>query len=163
MKRKEFIIVSIVMLVLGTSMHFAHHLPFFNHFLGYIFPVNESVWEHMKMIFYPALLTALYLLITRKDAGQISGPIAAGMAGLPFAQALFYGYWIFTGHSLLWLDIVCYVIEIIFVMWLGKKLNECGCVKKLWPLFAVLAVEMIIMLGYLTYHAPDMILFEVEE
>lgn len=163
MKRKEFVILSIVMLILGTSMHFAHHLPFFNHFLGYIFPVNESVWEHMKMIFYPALLTALYLLFTRKDAGLISGPIAAGILGLPFAQALFYLYWIFTGHSLLALDIVCYIIEIAAVMWLGKWINERGFLKKYWPLFAVFAAGMLILLGVLTYHVPDMIFFDIEE
>jgi len=162
MKKKEFIIVSIVMLVLGTSMHFAHHLPFFNHFLGYIFPVNECVWEHMKMIFYPALLTALYMWITRKDISLISGPIAAGILGLPIAQAFFYGYWIFLGHSNLVIDIICYIIEIFLVMWIGNKLNERGVLKKLWPLFAVLAAGMIILLGYLTYNVPDMIFFEQE-
>lgn len=151
------------MLVLGTSMHFAHHLPFFNHFLGYIFPVNESVWEHMKMIFYPALLTAIYLWVTRKDVGLISGPVAAGMLGLPIAQGFFYGYWIFTGHSNLAIDIVCYIIEVFLVMLIGNKLNERGWLKKYWPLFAVFAIGMIVLLGYLTYHAPDMIFFDIEE
>lgn len=163
MQRKEFIFVSLIMLVLGTSMHFVHHLPFFNHFMGYIFPVNESVWEHMKMIFYPALLTAVYLFISRKDAGLISGPIAAGILGLPFAQMLFYSYWIFTGHSLLALDIICYIIEIAAVMWVGKWLNQRGCLRKYWPLFAVLAAGMLVLLGFLTYHVPDMIFFDIEE
>ena len=55
LSRKESIWIPIVLIVLGTSMHFVHHLPGFNHFWGYIFPVSESVMAHMKMIFYPML------------------------------------------------------------------------------------------------------------
>lgn len=47
MTRKETIIATILLIIFGTSMHFVHHVPFFNHFLGYIFPVTESVMAHM--------------------------------------------------------------------------------------------------------------------
>lgn len=50
------------MVFLGAGMHFVHHVPFFNHFLGYIFPVRESVMAHMKMVFYPMLLLSIYLI-----------------------------------------------------------------------------------------------------
>ena len=67
MSRKEAIIATILLVIFGTSMHFVHHLPFFNHFWGYIFPVTESVMAHMKMNFYPMLLFAIYLVISRRD------------------------------------------------------------------------------------------------
>ena len=41
MSRKETIIVTTLLVILGTSMHFVHHAPFFNHFLGYLFPVTD--------------------------------------------------------------------------------------------------------------------------
>ena len=59
MSHKETIIAAILLIALGTSMHFVHHVPFFNHFLGYIFPVKESVMAHMKMVLYPMLLLSL--------------------------------------------------------------------------------------------------------
>ena len=53
MSRKETVIAAILLVIIGTSMHFVHHLPCFNHFWGYIFPVKESVMAHAKMIIYP--------------------------------------------------------------------------------------------------------------
>ena len=47
MSRKVTIIAIVLSVLIGTSMHFVHHVPFFNHFLGYIFPVKESVMAHM--------------------------------------------------------------------------------------------------------------------
>ncbi len=44
MSRKETIVATVLLIIFGTGMHFVHHLPCFNHFLGYIFPVTESVW-----------------------------------------------------------------------------------------------------------------------
>lgn len=40
MTRKETIITSVLLTLIGTGMHFVHHAPFFNHFLGYIFPIT---------------------------------------------------------------------------------------------------------------------------
>ncbi len=76
MTRKETIIAAILLIVFGTSMHFVHHVPFFNHFMGYFFPVAESVMAHMKMVFYPMLLLSLYLTISRRtgcDAAYCPG------------------------------------------------------------------------------------------
>ncbi len=83
----------IVLIALGTSMHFVHELPFFNKFLGNIFPVNESVWEHMKMDFYPLLLAAIYLCIRKKDIHPFEGMILAGICAIPVQIILFYCYW----------------------------------------------------------------------
>ena len=40
MTRKETIITTILLIAIGTGMHFMHHASFFNHFLGYIFPIT---------------------------------------------------------------------------------------------------------------------------
>ena len=83
MTRKETIIATILLIIFGTSMHFVHHVPFFNHFLGYIFPVTESVMAHMKMVFYPMLLLSLYLTISRRDIREIGAPVLGGLAVMP--------------------------------------------------------------------------------
>ena len=67
MSRKETLIASVLLILFGTGMHFVHHFPFFNHFWGYIFPVQESVMAHMKMVLYPMFLLSLYLVISRRD------------------------------------------------------------------------------------------------
>lgn len=113
MSRKEAIIATILLVCFGTSMHFVHHLPFFNHFWGYIFPVTESVMAHMKMNFYPMLLFAVYLVITRRDIREFGAPILAGLAVMPVVVLVFYSYWIFVRHEILPLDIVIYTASVV--------------------------------------------------
>ncbi len=140
-------------------MHFVHHAPFFNHFWGYIFPVIESVMAHMKMVFYPMLLLSLYLVITRRDIRQFGAPILGGIAVMPIIVAAFFAYWIFVRHELMFLDIIIYVAEMIGAVHLAKRWSKNRFVQDNWPLWIVLAVLMIFIIGYLTYNAPDWIIF----
>ena len=159
MSRKETIIAIILLVIIGTGMHFVHHAPFFNHFLGYIFPVSESVMAHMKMNFYPMLLFAIYLCVSRRDIGEFGAPILAGLAVMPIVIAAFFAYWVFVRHELLPLDIVIYVAAMTGAVHLAKKWRVCRFVRKYWPLWMVVAVVVMVLTGYLTYHAPDWLIF----
>ena len=46
-------------LVIGTSSHFFYQWSGENFFVGLVSPVNETVWEHLKLLFFPALLYML--------------------------------------------------------------------------------------------------------
>ena len=159
MSRKETIIAIILLTLIGTGMHFVHHAPFFNHFLGYIFPVSESVMAHMKMNFYPMLLFAIYLCVSRRDIGEFGAPILAGLAVMPIVIAAFFAYWVFVRHELLPLDIVIYVAAMTGSVHLAKKWRVSRFVRKYWPLWMVVAVVVMVFTGYLTYHAPDWLIF----
>ena len=160
MSRKETIIVTILLIIFGTSMHFVHHLPFFNHFWGYIFPVTESVMAHMKMIFYPMLLLSLYLVISRRNIKEIGAPILAGLAVMLPVIAIFFAYWVFVRHELMALDIVIYVASIVFAVLLARRWRDCSFIREKWPLWILVIVAGIVLTGYLTYHGPDWIIFQ---
>ena len=140
-------------------MHFVHHLPCFNHFLGYIFPVKESVMAHMKMILYPMALLSLYLIISRKDIREIGAPILAGLAVMPMIVAAFFSYWVFVRHELMGLDMVIYVAAIVGAILLARRWRANSFVRNRWPLWIVLFLIAVILTGFLTYHAPEGILF----
>lgn len=160
LSRKESIWIPIVLIVLGTSMHFVHHLPGFNHFWGYIFPVSESVMAHMKMIFYPMLLLGIYLAVTRRDIRRIGAPILGALAVMPMVVACFFAYWIFVRHELMALDIVIYIAVMVGALHLAMRWSSSRFIQKWWPLWLVLIVAGIVLTGVLTYHAPDWIIFE---
>lgn len=160
MSRKETILLSAVLIILGTSMHFVHHLPCFNHFWGYIFPVVESVMAHMKMIFYPFLLLAVYLAVTRRDIKQIGAPILASLAVMPLVVLAFFSYWVFVRHELMGLDMVIYIASMVGAILLAKRWAGSRFIRDNWPWWLVLEVICIILIGVLTYHAPDWIIFE---
>ena len=140
LSRKESIWIPIVLIVLGTSMHFVHHLPGFNHFWGYIFPVTESVMAHMKMIFYPMLLLGIYLAVTRRDILRIGAPILGALAVMPMVVACFFAYWIFVRHELMAVDAVIYVAAMFGAVLLARKWRNSPFVREKWMLWIVLAV-----------------------
>ena len=159
MSRKETIIATCLLILFGTSMHFVHHVPFFNHFLGYIFPVTESVAAHMKMVFYPMLLFSFYLIVTRRSLREMGAPILGGLAVMPLIVIAFFSYWVFVRHELMFLDIIIYIAAMVGAVLLAKRWRNVPWVQRLWPLWCIVAVLGIIAIGILTYHAPDWIIF----
>ena len=152
MSRKETVIATVLLILLGTSMHFVHHFPFFNHFWGYIFPVVESVMAHMKMVFYPMLLLSLYLVISRQDIHEFGAPILAGLAVMPMIVAVFFSYWVFVHHELMALDLVIYVAAIVGAVLLALRWRKSRFVRRFWPLWILVCIGVALLTGYLTYH-----------
>ncbi|MBO5546496.1 MAG: hypothetical protein J6N50_06270 [Bacteroidales bacterium] len=160
MSKKETIIATVLLIIFGTSMHFVHHVPFFNHFLGYIFPVVESVMAHMKMVFYPMLLLGIYLAVSRRDIREIGAPVLASLAVMPLIILVFFSYWIFVRHELMALDMVIYISAMVLAIQLAKRWRVKPFVRNNWGLWIVVAILTILATGFLTYNAPDWIIFE---
>ncbi len=159
MSRKETIIATVLLIILGTGMHFVHHVPFFNHFLGYIFPVIESVMAHMKMVFYPMLLLGIYLCLRHGDIKEIGAPLLGGLAVMPMIVAAFFAYWVFVRHELMWLDIIIYIAAMVGAVQLAKRWRNSRFIRNRWPLWLVVIVFIMVLTGFLTYHAPDWLIF----
>ena len=51
--KRVMILAAIVVFVLGTLAHFVYDWSGQNSFIGLLTPVNESTWEHMKLLFFP--------------------------------------------------------------------------------------------------------------
>ena len=62
LKRLSVIGVFFVLLA-GTLAHFLYDLSGENAFVGLFVPVNESVWEHMKLLFVPLFLFTIVVKI----------------------------------------------------------------------------------------------------
>ena len=159
MTRRETILAIVVLILVGTGMHFVHHASFFNHFLGYIFPVIESVMAHMKMVFYPMLLLSIYLCISRRSIREFGAPILGGLAVMPMIVVAFFAYWVFVRHELMWLDIIIYVALMVGAGHLAGKWRNSSFVRAWWPLWIVVTVLGAVLIGFLTYHAPDWLVF----
>ena len=68
-KLKYFTVVGgAAVLALGAAAHFFYEWSGNNFFVGMFSPVNESVWEHMKLAFFPMLLFSFAAnLFLKKD------------------------------------------------------------------------------------------------
>ena len=133
-------------IVLGTLSHFFYQWSHENMLVGLFSPVNESVWEHLKLLFFPALT---YMFIEQKAMGKampgLLGKNLLGLfAGLLVMPLLFYGYTAFSGKSILWVDIGIFGVCVLLTFLLPYKLRNRqiskeaeGAVRKiLWILLA---------------------------
>lgn len=133
-------------IVLGTLSHFFYQWSHENILIGLFSPVNESVWEHLKLLFFPALT---YMFIEQKAMGKampgLFGKNLLGIfAGLLVMPLLFYGYTAFSGKSILWVDIGIFCVCVLLTFLLPYKLRNRqiskeaeGAVRKiLWILLA---------------------------
>ena len=58
--KKVFFLTAVVASLAGAALHFLHDaLP--NVLTALISPVNESVWEHLKLLYWPMLLSGFFL------------------------------------------------------------------------------------------------------
>ena len=63
-----------IIFLLSVPLHFAYEFSGNNSIVGIFTPVNESIWEHLKLSFYPMLIWWFisFIILTRKI--KISAP-----------------------------------------------------------------------------------------
>ena len=115
---------------------------------------------HMKMVFYPMLLLGVYLAVSRRDIRELGAPILGGLAVMPLIVVVFFSYWIFVRHELMFLDVIIYIAAMLGAIHLAKRWSHSRFVRDWWLLWIVVAVLFMVAAGYLTYTAPDWIIFE---
>ena len=58
---KKYTVITIIsascVIGIGTLFHFLFELLGQNAFVGLFTPVNESVWEHLKLIYFPFIIS----------------------------------------------------------------------------------------------------------
>ena len=63
---KNIFVSTILLFLLGALFHFAYNFTNKNFIVGLITPVNESVFEHLKLAFYPILIWWLLFYFFKK-------------------------------------------------------------------------------------------------
>ena len=159
--RSESIAV-VLMIVIGTCMHFVCDLVENEsavRVLGVVFPVNETSWEHMKMIWYPFLAAGTIFSIKKKDKGYFGGFVISGLAAMLTMIGLFAFYQSFTTTSSLALDIPLFILDFVIFSMLGFLLAKQEWCKKAVGLWVVCAIIITGAIIYLTYQPGPGYLF----
>ncbi len=150
--------------VAGTFLHFLFDLSGQNALVGAISAVNESVWEHMKLLFFPMLITALgqRLLYFAPHKAFWCSQLSGILTGLVLIPGLYYTYTGALGVHFTWVDIAIfyvaaaagYLVEAL-LMQLERR-RDCP-----WERAALIA--LIILAGafvVLTYFPPRLPIFQ---
>ena len=152
---------AIFVAVLGTILHFAYALSGNHILVGLFTPVNESIWEHTKLIYFPMLLYAVYLNQKLKEDYPCVCPamIAGALLGVLLIITLFYTYTGIVGFHVAFIDISIFYISVIASFYIVYRfLMSCEIGK--WNV--ALQIINILMIGLFilfTFCPPDIPLF----
>lgn len=98
---------------LGVIFHFIYDWSGENPVAGMIFPVNESTWEHLKLIFFPILLLCIveYFLFHGEFKNLICIKFLSSLLGMTLTVVLFYTYQGVYGKNSEVMNILIYLIS----------------------------------------------------
>ena len=161
-KLKRYTIIGIIfVLITGTLAHFVYEWTGSNTFIGFLFPINESIWEHMKLVFFPMLLYSFFMNTTLdSDYPCIASAATFGVLSGPLlVPVIFYTYSGILGYMNEFLNIGTFVASVLLAFWVIYKLAPSCKLAPYESTFKTLVLIMAISFFIFTYMPPDIGIF----
>lgn len=154
---KLFTIVGIFFtLILGTLLHFTYSLSGDNAIIGLFSAVNESTWEHMKLIFFPMLLYSFFMnhKLKKTNPCVVSALWSGLLIGTLAITVLFYTYTGILGTNYFVADIGVFILgTLIAFSVVYRSTMSCRFFKYQLPL-GILVFLFTLAFLWFTYHSP---------
>jgi hypothetical protein len=148
--------------VLGSVLHFAFEWSGRAIPVAPIAAVNESVWEHLKLGFWPALVYAAFEY-GRFGRSASNFPLAktVGICLIPVTiVVLYYAYTAILGHGLLQADIAIFVVAVIVGQLVSYRMLAASPLPERLSRFAPIALAVLgILFALFTFYPPQVSLF----
>lgn len=131
--------------ILGTFLHFLFDLSGESMAAALFSAVNESIWEHLKLLFYPMVVFALpeYFFWGKEWEGFWCVKLVGVLVGLILIPVLYYTYSGALGVSADWFNVTIFFLAAGLVFWLETKLFQKGFSCPLRPKTVILLVGLI--------------------
>jgi hypothetical protein len=114
----------VFIIILGSVLHFTFEWSGSQAVVGVFSAVNESVWEHLKLAFWPALLFLLveYAPLKKMAANFFFAKSVGVYLMVLIIPVVFYSYTAVTGESILAVDIASFVVAVVIGQLASYKL-----------------------------------------
>ena len=125
MKLKKWqVIVAIICIILGILLHFTYEWSGENKLVGFFSAVNESTWEHLKLIFYPILLMAIigYFVFGKENKNYWVAQLMGILTAIAFITIAFYTYTGIIGTNFAAVNIGLFIIAVILGTYVAYRL-----------------------------------------
>lgn len=133
-------------------------------FIGYFFPINESTWEHLKLLFFPTLLFSIieYNFVKHEIKNYATSITVSVITGMLSIIVLFYTYTGILGYYVDFFNILIYYIALIIMLIIKNKLIESEKLKSQVATTVSLIILFVIALLFIiyTYNPPKIALFK---
>ena len=159
--KKFHIISAIVVMILGTLLHFTYNLSNQNPFIALFSAVNESTWEHLKLTFFPMLLTSIIggLFIFKSNNNYWCSRAVGIVAAILFTVIFFYTYIGVIGKNNSFINISSFFVSIIIGEFTSYKVMKKGTLCDKHCAIAGLALLTLSFILF-TFYPPHIGLFK---
>ena len=153
-----------VLFFAGTLFHFGFRLSGELFFVGLLAPVNESVWEHFKLLLWPVILWWTLGYLFHPHQREIDAPAwfyAAFIAlctGCGVIALLFYFYTGAFGVESVVIDILIFLLAVVLGQMAGVRVYQRGSGLS-WPVPLVLLIALAVLFAVFTLAPPPLPLF----
>ncbi len=131
--------------------------------VGLFSAVNESPWEHLKLAFVPILLFGIieYYYLNKTTTNLFLGKLTAFLIMAFLITGIYYSYYIFIGHPILFIDITVFILSALLGHYISYRINSSTREYKLLNLISVIGfiVLTIIFINF-TFNPGDSSLFK---
>lgn len=160
-KPAKLLIESLWIFFIASLLHFCHSVTGW-YPLSFVCAVNESVWEHIKIIFFAALFYNIfyYFRLYKGNSCFIAGLSPSLFSILLSVPILFYGYTGLLGYDALIPDLLtaylaAFICQLILDRFISKG-KDCGRYRALSILFILLMISAFFVF---TWYPPRLPLF----
>jgi len=155
------ILSTIFSLISGVLLHFAYEWSVNNTFVGLFGAVNESTWEHLKLIFFSMLITGIigYSIFKNDFPSYICAKTIGIICAMLFTIIFFYTYTGIVGTNYDFLNIATFFIAVIlgeFITYILTS-NHIDCDKSSCIIILILLTSAFLIF---TFNPPKINLFK---
>ena len=147
-------------LIVGSFLHFLFELSGYFYPVGAIAAVNESVWEHLKLGFWPIIffIPIEYKFIKEKINNFMLAKMIAAYTVPASIIILFYSYTAILGTHLLIMDMLIFILAIVIGHVLSYKIlissEQPNVVSKISLILIIFLAFIFVLFTYLPPKLP---------
>ena len=145
----------------GTLAHFIYDWTGGNPVIGLVTAVNESTWEHMKLIFFPMIIYYIFIWIVlrRRIYAALPALLIATLAGTCLIPVLFYTYTGILGYMITAVNLIIYYVSVIASFIIFYLLSTRTTMKEVSIILYIIIALFICMFFMFTYNPPGLGIF----
>lgn len=146
----------------GTLFHFLYEWSGQNPVTALFTPVNESTFEHLKLLFFPMFFYSIlqYFFCGRAYDNFVTAKITGSISGMLAIVTLFYTYTGIIGRNFLVMDILTFILGTAFAYLLSAYLI-CRQPDFYFPATVniLIILFMLLVFFFCTFYPPEIPLF----
>jgi len=149
-------------IIVGSLLHYTYEWSGRSPIVGAFSAINESVWEHLKLGYFPVTFFMLieYWFLKKKTNSYFTSKLIGILCMLSFILIVHYSYELILKKESMIVDIGGFIIGAIICQLISSKIMKMRFSKKTESIALGLYIILGILFVVFTFYPPDLPIFK---